>query len=158
MGVDGAYGVLAVGALRWRVVVRCAGSHFCRNSVSPTCIASNLRSCSSSRARPSLLRLNISELAFSEANCTSHRHLCICSNLASHPLIMTSMSFDVIGVGGVVSTGWRSSSLKMTSWSSSPFLVGGLHLFHVIFHEYLYNNYSECLIFFFLRSQISSFF
>ena len=158
MGVDGAYGVLAVGALRWRVVVRCAGSHFCRNSVSPTCIASNLRSCSSSRARPSLLRLNISELAFSEANCTSHRHLCICSNLASHPLIMTSMSFDVIGVGGVVSTGWEVIFPEDDLVVFFPFLVGGLHLFHVIFHEYLYNNYSECLIFFFLRSQISSFF
>ena len=120
VGVDGVYDVLAVGASRWREVMRCAGSHFSRNSMSPTCIASSRRSCWSSRARPSLLILNMSELAFSEANCTSLRHLDICSNFISHPLIMTSMSFDVIGVGGVVPSGWGSSSLKWTSSSPSP--------------------------------------
>ena len=45
VGVDGVYGVLAVGASRWREVMRCAGSHISKNSVSPTCIASMRRSC-----------------------------------------------------------------------------------------------------------------
>ena len=103
---------------RWREAKRCAGSHFSKNSVIPTCIASMRRSCWFSRARPSLVMLNMSELAFSEANSTSRRHLDICSNFISHPLIMTSMSFDVIGVGGVGLSTLGSSSLKCTSSSS----------------------------------------
>ena len=118
MGVDCVYGVLAVGALTWRVAERCAGSHFCRNSVRPTCMASKRRSCSFPRARPSLLMSNMSEFAFSEANCTSRRHLVRCSNLSSHPLIMTSMSIVVIGMGGVGLPTLLSSSLNCTS--SSP--------------------------------------
>ena len=75
VGVDGVYGVLAVGASRWREAKRCAGSHFSKNSVIPTCIASMRCSCWFSRARPSLVMLNMSELAFSEANCTSAQTL-----------------------------------------------------------------------------------
>ena len=118
VGVDCVYGVLAVGALTWRVVERCAGSHLCRNSVRPTCIASKRHSCSFPRARPSLLMSNMSEFAFSEANCTSRRHLLRCSNFSSHPLIMTSMSIVVIGMGGVGLPTLGSSSLNWTS--SSP--------------------------------------
>ena len=118
MGVDCAYGVLAVGALSWRVAERCVGSHFCRKSVRPTCMACKRRSCSFPRARPSLLMSHMSEFAFSEANCTSRRHLLRCSNFSSHPLIMTSMSMVVTGMGGVGLPTLGSSSLKWTS--SSP--------------------------------------
>ena len=130
MGVDCVYGVLAVGVLTWRVVERCAGSHFCRNSVRPTCMASKRRSCSFPRARPSLLMSNMSEFAFSEANCTSRRHLLRCSNFFlpsfNYDLHVNSCNRD--GRGGTSHSGIVLPKLNLVV----PHLVEGLHLTHIV--------------------------
>ena len=125
------------------------------------------RSCSWPWPRASWPTRHVSEHARSEASWTSHKQSVSLVNFSSHPIMITSISQSVIGVGEIGSSLSGSSSLKTTSlstWSSmvnhfllkfnSHFLLKFNSHFLLKFNRY-YNllkiKYCPISSFFFLR-------